>query len=56
MTIRTLALITTATLLAACSGATEAAKSETAKLETKAAEVVSKVAGDVAPKGADLCR
>jgi len=54
MTIRTIALLTAASLLAACSGATEAAKTETAKVESKATEVVSKVAGDVAPKGADL--
>jgi len=38
----------------ACSAATDAAKTETAKLESKPAEVVSKVAGEVAPKGASL--
>jgi len=54
MTIRTIALLTTASLLAACSGAVDSAKTETAKVEAKASEVVSKVAGDVTPKGADL--
>ena len=54
MTIRTIALLTTSSLLAACSGAVDSAKTETAKVEAKASEVVSKVAGDVTPKGADL--
>ena len=54
MTIRTIVLLTTASLLAACSGAVDSAKTETAKVEAKASEVVSKVAGDVTPKGTDL--
>ena len=54
MTIRHIALITTAALLAACSGAVDTAKTETAKLESKAAETMTKVAGDVTMKGADL--
>lgn len=54
MTIRRLALLSTFSLLVACSGATETAKSSADKLESKAAEVVTKVAGETALKGADL--
>jgi len=54
MTLRMIALISAASCLAACSAATDTAKTESAKLESKATEVVSQVAGDVAPKGASL--
>jgi len=46
MTIRTIALLTTASFLVACSAAADSAKTETVKVETKATEVIS--------KGADL--
>nr|AID57571.1 hypothetical protein [uncultured bacterium] len=54
MTVRTLALISAAALLAACSAATDTATSEVSKIQTKAAEPVTKTAGEVEMKGADL--
>lgn len=54
MTIRHIALMSAAALLAACSAATDTVSSEASKLETKAAATVTKVAGDVKMKGADL--
>ena len=53
MTIRHIALITTASILAACSGATETAQTQTAEVG-KALAKVTKVAGEVEKRGADL--
>jgi len=58
MTIRTIALITTASLLAACSGAADTAEKVAAKTENTVKETVTKVAGPadaaVKTKGASL--
>lgn len=54
MTIRTIALMSAATLLVACSAATDTATSEVSKVQTKAADLVTKTAGEVEMKGADL--
>ena len=51
MTIRHIALLSTAALLAACSASTESAP---AKLEKTVTEAITKVAGEVEMRGADL--
>ena len=53
MTIRHIALITAASILAACSGATETAPTQTAEVGKTIAKV-TKVVGDVANRGADM--
>lgn len=54
MTLRTLALLSAATLLAACSAAADGAKNEAAKLKDSAGAVAAKVAANDTLKGADL--
>ena len=54
MTIRMIALISAAALLAACSASADGAKKETAQLKQTAEAVVTKVAANDTPKGADL--
>jgi len=54
MTIRMMTLISAAALLAACSASADGAKKETAQLKQTAEAVVTKVAANDTPKGADL--
>lgn len=54
MHIRHIALITTASILAACSAGTDAADAEPAKLDRTVAQVKADVAGEVEMQGADL--
>ncbi len=54
MTIRNLALISTAALLMACSNAAEVADSASETVKRTAAEAVTSVAGEVEMRGADI--
>ena len=54
MTIRYIALLSAAAVLAACSGATETVKSEATEAGKAVSQVAAKVMDDAAPKGADL--
>ena len=54
MTIRHIALLATAAMLAACSGATETAKTEAAEIGQTIAKASTKVASEVEVRGADL--
>jgi polyisoprenoid-binding protein YceI len=54
MTLRTLAFIGAASVLAACSGATETAQTQTKEVGKTIAKVSAKVAGEVEKSGADL--
>lgn len=54
MIIRYMALLSAAAVLAACSGATDTVKTETAEAGKAVSQVAAKVMDDATPKGADL--
>ena len=54
MTIRTIALLAAASMLVACSAATETAQTKTAEAAKTVAKVTTQVAGEVEKRGADM--